>query len=155
MARFWLEKGAKAGDLNARKSLGGIKMRAQMAGLGISVVDKGMDEKTGLPIGYNSGKVDEDSVEYSESAVNTTSALEEFIANRMKKKVKRRKTEPKDRDPNTGAKGEFVSKRCIVDGLVSKPHLNGEECVPSKWSEEKKRATACTISTLAVCGLNP
>lgn len=139
VARFWLEKGAKAGDLNARKSLGGIKMRAQMAGLGISVVDKGMDEKTGLPIGYNSGKVDEDSVEYSESAVNTTSALEEFIANRMKKKVKRRKTEPKDRDPNTGAKGEFVSKRCIVDGLVSKPHLNGEECVPSKWSEEKKR----------------
>ena len=26
-----------------------------------------------------------------------------------------------------------------MDGLVSKPHLNGEECVPSKWCEEKKR----------------
>jgi hypothetical protein len=141
VARFWLEKGAKAGDRNAMKSLGGIKMRAQMAGLGITVVDRGMDEGTGLPIGYLSGeKPDESSLEYCESAINTTKVMDEMLGKTMKRKVKRQMARPaKDRDPNAGAKGEYVSKKCIVDGLVSKPHLNGEECVPSKWSDEKQR----------------
>ena len=56
----------------------------------------------------------------------------------MKRKYAK-KADAAARDENAGTKGEFLNVKCIVDGLVSKPHLNGEVCVPSKWNPDKGR----------------
>ena len=137
VARLWLEKGVKYGDENAKRSLAGMKMRIMAAKSGIPVMDTGMDKKTGKPLGY---------MDLDPNAKKPTAEQEELQKKAMKagtealmKRKYAKKADAAARDENAGTKGEFLNVKCIVDGLVSKPHLNGEVCVPSKWNPDKGR----------------